>query len=126
MWEICGNITFAAACARSTALTRLCPCPEKPDNIIHLVDNRRGNFLGPQRAIGKHRIDISRIGEQFAHTITYWRELGNGQFGECRLKLAKAATTKISKHMVHVAVSKRGENADKILRLGPAFKARNF
>ena len=126
MWEICGNVACAAACAGSAALTRLCPCSEKSDNIIHLIDNRRGNFLSPQRTIGKRGIDITRIGEQFAHAITHRRQLGNGQFGKCRLELAKAATTKISKHAVHVAVGKRGENADEILRLGPAFKARTF
>ena len=126
MWEICGNVAYAATCAGSTALTRLCPCSQKSDNIIHLINNRRGNFLSPQRTIGKRGIDITRIGEQFAHAITHRRQLGNGQFGKCRLEFAKAATTKISKHTFHVAIGKRGETTYKILRLSPAFKARNF
>ena len=63
----------AAACAGSTALTRLCPCSEKSDNIIHLIDNRRGNFLSPQRTIGKRGIDNPNW-QKFAHAITHRRQ----------------------------------------------------
>jgi len=80
--------------------------PEKPDNLVHLLNNRGSDGLGTCRAIIKNGVDIAGIGQQPAHLLAHRGQFRDSQLSKRWLEITKAAAPEIPQHRLDIAVAR--------------------